>query len=160
MLQKFDYYLSDFVYQKIYEDLSANAKEVVKTMSQAEDDKTETIRRHLHMKSNVFSYYREMLLRSGVCEAPSYGHLSFRLPRFRKFVLTQMQFERKPESYLEEACLSFSKVDFQSLMSNSASMLAVCDLEPILREAQVLSGSRTIRPEGYHHCRTSLRKNI
>jgi len=93
LLHKFDYYLSDFVYQKIYEDLSGRAKEVVKAMSQAEDDRTETIRCLVDMKSNIFSYYRDLLLRSGVCESPSYGHLSFRLPRFKEFVLTQMQFE-------------------------------------------------------------------
>ncbi len=93
LLHKFDYYLSDFVYQKIYEDLPPRAKDVVKAMSQASDDRTETIRRRLDMKSNIFSYYRDLLLRSGVCEAPSYGHLSFRLPRFKEFVLTQMLFE-------------------------------------------------------------------
>ena len=93
LLEKFDYYLSDFVYQKIYEDLSIRAKEVVKAMCQAPDDKIETIRRSLGMDSNLFSYYRDLLLRSGVCESSSYGRLSFRLPRFKEFVLTQMQFE-------------------------------------------------------------------
>lgn len=93
LLSKFDYYLSDFVYQKIYEDLSARAKEVVKAISQADDKRTETIRNLLNMSSNIFSYYRDLLIRSGVCGSPSYGHLSFRLPRFKEFVLTQMQFE-------------------------------------------------------------------
>ena len=89
LLPQYDTYLEDYVYEKIWSELSRKDKEVVAAMCDAPSTKVETIRNRLKMSSNSFSTYRKRLTKKGIIQSPDYGWLSFTLPRFREFILRQ-----------------------------------------------------------------------
>ena len=92
LLPQFDTYLEDYVYEKIWSELSRKDKEVVVAMCSAPATKVETIRSRLKMPSNSFSTYRKRLTKKGIVQSPEYGWLSFTLPRFKEFVRRQDPF--------------------------------------------------------------------
>ena len=89
LLPQYDTYLEDYVYEKIWSELSRKDKEVVAAMCDAPSTKVETIRNRLKMSSNSFSTYRKRLTKKGIIQSPDYGWLSFTLPRFGEFILRQ-----------------------------------------------------------------------
>lgn len=89
LLPQYDAYLEDYVYEKIWSELSRRDKEVVSAMCDGPSTKVETIRNRLNMTSNSFSTYRKRLTKKGIIQSPDYGWLSFTLPRFREFILRQ-----------------------------------------------------------------------
>ncbi len=66
LLPQFDTYLEDYVYEKIWSELSKKDKEVAAAMCGASSTKVETIRNRLHMPSNSFSTYRKRLTKKGL----------------------------------------------------------------------------------------------
>ena len=42
------------------------------------------------MKKNVFSVYRDRLIKRGIIESPEYGKLLLKLPRFYEFLERQI----------------------------------------------------------------------
>ena len=86
-IAEFDAYLEEYVYEKIWSELSAKDKDVVVAMSKCEGSKVEAIRKEASMDSNTFTVYRKRLLKKGIVVATSYGNLDFVLPRFGEFVL-------------------------------------------------------------------------
>ena len=93
LLPQFDTYLEDYVYEKIWSELSKKDKEVVAAMCSAPSTKVETIRSRLKMPSNSFSTYRKRLTKKGIVRSPEYGWLSFTLPRFKEFILRQEEIQ-------------------------------------------------------------------
>ncbi len=88
ILPEFDQYMEEYVYSKIWSELSEWDKKIVYVMSENGITKIKDIRDSLQMKSELFSVYRERLKRKGVVDARQYGHLSLALPRFDVFVLS------------------------------------------------------------------------
>ena len=78
-----------YLYEKIWQELSAIEKDILIAMTQIKSKKVKDIREVLNSKSNDFSVYRTRLIRKGVVYSPSYGELDFTLPLFDKFVLDQ-----------------------------------------------------------------------
>lgn len=93
LLPQFDTYLEDYVYEKIWSELSKKDKEVVAAMCSTPSTKVETIRSRLKMPSNSFSTYRKRLTKKGIVRSPEYGWLSFTLPRFKEFILRQEEIQ-------------------------------------------------------------------
>ncbi len=89
LLPLYDTYLEDYAYEKIWSGLSPKDQAVLTAMSSASSGKVETIRNLVGMPSNSFTTYRSRLMRKGLIISPSYGTLSFALPRFREFVRRQ-----------------------------------------------------------------------
>ena len=87
VLAEYSQYLEEYVYDKLWTELSPKDKDILIAMAQADDDKVKTIREKLGTSSNLFSIYRERLIRKGVAAANDYGRLDFALPRFKEFVL-------------------------------------------------------------------------
>ena len=87
VLLDFDAFLEEYVYEKIWSELSPKDQEVLFSMAVAEDGKVENIRRVKDLESNLFNIYRKRLLRSGLITAPAYGYVELALPRFREFIL-------------------------------------------------------------------------
>ena len=75
-----------YLYEKIWQELSAIEKDILIAMTQIKSKKVKDIREVLNSKSNDFSVYRTRLIRK-VVYSPSYGELDFTLPLFDKFVL-------------------------------------------------------------------------
>lgn len=89
LLPLYDTYLEDYVYEKIWSELSQKDQAVLTAMSSASSEKVESIRSLIGMPSNSFTTYRSRLIRKGLILSPSYGTLRFALPRLREFVRRQ-----------------------------------------------------------------------
>lgn len=93
VLPEYDQYLEEYVYSKIWSELSAKDRQVLGAMSELLFDEPEgasaknaAIRNVIAMSSEEMSVYRERLKRKGIINDPGYGQLSFRLPRFAKII--------------------------------------------------------------------------
>ena len=93
LLPEYDAYLEDYVYEKIWSELSKVDKDVLFAMRNANISKVEDIREEMGVSSNYFNSYRRRLLKKGVLFSPDHGWLSFSLPRFREFVQRMMLFD-------------------------------------------------------------------
>lgn len=89
ILPEYDQYLEEYVYSKIWSELSEVDRKILLELSLSEDNRVKTIREHLDMKSEQFSVYRERLKRKGVIDTREYGKISMALPRFGEFVKMQ-----------------------------------------------------------------------
>ena len=78
--------LEEYVYRKIWSELSANDKRLVVAISESESGRVKEVREIAHMKGNEFTPYRERLIRKGIIQSEQYGYISFTLPFFDVFV--------------------------------------------------------------------------
>ena len=95
LLFQYDRYLADFVYEKMYSELSVKDKEVLNAMSSFGTNAMRNIeiRSALNMKPQLFSIYRDRLLKRGLIYSPQYGYLAFVLPRFAEFIQEKFIFD-------------------------------------------------------------------
>lgn len=90
LLMRFDQYLQEFVYDKMYSELSTNDKKLLKSFKNDGINSVEEMLRDSKMKKNVFSVYRDRLIKRGIIESPEYGKLCLKLPRFYEFINNQI----------------------------------------------------------------------
>ena len=90
VLPEYDQYLEEYVYSKIWSEMSELDQKIVYEMSVTGATKIQDIRKQLGMKSELFSVYRDRLKRKGVVDAKQYGYLTLALPRFEEFVKSRM----------------------------------------------------------------------
>lgn len=90
ILPEYDQYLDEYVYSKIWSELSDLDKKVLAVMAESGEKKVKEIRGRCGMTSGLFSVYRDRLKRKGVLDTSRYGEISFALPRFEEFVGMQM----------------------------------------------------------------------
>ena len=88
-LTQFDAILEEYVYEKIWSEVSNADKAVLTAMAQAGRTRVQEIRETIKFTSNEFTVYRSRLIRKGILYSPSYGYIDFALPRFREFVQRQ-----------------------------------------------------------------------
>ena len=86
ILPEYSQYLEEYVYEKLWSELSSNDRKVLIAMVEAEDQKVSSIRAKAEKNSSSFGVYRDRLIKKGIIVAFEYGHLDFALPRFREFV--------------------------------------------------------------------------
>lgn len=86
VIDEFDAYLAEYVYDKIWSELSNKDRVVINALSKSETGKISEIRDISEMSSGEFSVYRDRLLKKGVVSSEQYGYLEFTLPRFDVFV--------------------------------------------------------------------------
>ena len=87
---KYDQYLEEYVYEKMYSELSSNDKKILKAFTNDEINSVDNLLLKSGMKKNIFSVYRDRLIKRGIIEAPEYGKLSLKLPRFYEFLERQL----------------------------------------------------------------------
>ena len=87
---KYDQYLEEYVYEKMYSELSSNDKKILKAFESDSVNSVENLLNKSKMKKNVFSVYRDRLIKRGIIESPEYGKLSLKLPRFYEFLERQI----------------------------------------------------------------------
>ncbi|MCF0229141.1 MAG: ATP-binding protein [Parasporobacterium sp.] len=78
--------LEDFVYEKIWSELSTKDREVLAAIGSDGAVKTKTIRDKTGMTSCLFSTYRDRLEKKGLIDTSQYGYIRLTLPRFSDFV--------------------------------------------------------------------------
>ena len=86
ILLEYDQYLEEYVYSKIWSELSEQDKKILTEIAISKEEKVKNIRERLGMKSELFSVYRDRLKRKGVINTKEYGKVSMALPRFDEFV--------------------------------------------------------------------------
>ena len=92
VITKYRLYLDEFVYEKLWSELSAKDREVIICMAQTGFETVSEIRAHTGMDSNEFSKYRLRLIRKGLVDGSMRGRLVFVLPLFSEFVLNQLEY--------------------------------------------------------------------
>ena len=86
-LPTFKQSLEEFVYEKIWSELSKTDKDVLVAMAEDGTGQVSSIREKLGYDTNHFNPYRMRLIRKGIIEGETNGHVSFCLPLFDEFVL-------------------------------------------------------------------------
>ena len=89
VIPKYMQYLEEYSYEKIWSELSSTEQSILKAMARIDSGKVKDIRDHIGFDSNTFTVYRTRLIKKGILEAVSYGHLEFCLPFFEEYVLSQ-----------------------------------------------------------------------
>ena len=87
ILPQYEQYLSEFVYDKLWSELSAKDKIVARGIAQIKSGKISEIRELLHMETNEFNPYRKRLIRKGLIDGETRGYVKFTLPFFEEYVL-------------------------------------------------------------------------
>ena len=89
VLPAFKQSLEEYVYEKIWSELSKTDREVLIAMAKTGTGQVSEIREKLGYDSNHFNPYRMRLIRKGIIEGETNGYVSFTLPLFDEFVLEQ-----------------------------------------------------------------------
>jgi len=90
VLAEYDVFLQEYVYQKIWSELSSLDKEFLVAIAKSCRGKAGEIKQILDMPTNKYSVYRDRLLKKGLIKSISYGCIELVLPRFDLFVLQQL----------------------------------------------------------------------
>ncbi|MBQ0050908.1 MAG: hypothetical protein KBT11_02455 [Treponema sp.] len=87
ILDEYEHYLEDYVYEKVWSELSPKDKTVLYGIATSSDSQIKTIRQNLKMDTNSFNPYRKRLIKKGILNGEERGFLTFVLPAFEKFVI-------------------------------------------------------------------------
>ena len=87
ILGKYEQYLTEYVYEKLWSEMSIKDQEVARGIARAGEGPTKKIREELNMTQNEFNPYRKRLLKKGIILADARGSVRFTLPMFKEFCL-------------------------------------------------------------------------
>ncbi len=83
-------YLSEYVYDKIWSELSDAEATIVAAMAIDDCYAVKDIKEKLDLSPNKFSVYRDRLIKKGIVDGQRRGYLSFTLPLFDEYVTEKM----------------------------------------------------------------------
>lgn len=86
LLSKYDQYLQEYVYDKIWTELSEKDKLVLLSFKSDEKITVESLIKATKMDKKTFSVYRDRLIKRGILASPSYGVVVLKLPRFFEYL--------------------------------------------------------------------------
>ena len=86
-LADYKQYLDEYAYEKIWSELSETDRRVALAIARSESGKVSDVRLLLGMETNQFNPYRDRLVKKGLVNGDVYGHVSFTLPLFERFVI-------------------------------------------------------------------------
>ena len=87
VLEEYEQYLSEFVYDKMWSELSQKDRMVAKGIADVHSGKIKDIREHLRMETNEFNPYRKRLIKKGILSGETRGYVYFTLPLFEEYVI-------------------------------------------------------------------------
>ncbi len=87
IIDKYREYLDEYVYNKIWSELSEKDKRIMYAIASSKDGKIIDIREKLNLKSNELSPYRERLIKRGLLNGDERGIVRFTLPCFEDYIL-------------------------------------------------------------------------
>ena len=79
-------YLEEYVYDKIWSELSLRDKKIAYGIACTDTGKVSDIRETLGIDNNKFNPYRKRLINKGIVDGKNYGYITFTLPLFDEFV--------------------------------------------------------------------------
>ena len=92
-LQNAKEYLFEFAYRKIWTELSAHDREVVKAIHQSNTGEIARVRGILNWTSNQFNPYRDRLIKSGVISGFQTWYVELALPWFGEYAMSVLDSE-------------------------------------------------------------------
>lgn len=79
-------YLDEYVYDKIWSELSAKESEFLSVMGNNGYSDVQSIKEKMQLKPNEFSVYRDRLIKKGILNGNTRGILNFSLPYFDEYI--------------------------------------------------------------------------
>lgn len=89
--EEYQQYLFEFVYQKMWAELSPKDRVVAGGIAKSKEGKVSEVKEILSMDQYDFNPYRNRLIKKGIIEGKTWGEVHFTLPLFKEFVQEQMQ---------------------------------------------------------------------
>ena len=86
ILPEFDQYLEEYVYEKIWSELSPKDRCVMTALAQTGKARVKDIRERIQMSSNEMSTYRKRLSQKGLIDISQYGMMEIILPRLAEII--------------------------------------------------------------------------
>lgn len=86
ILEQYDQYLEEYVYEKLFTELSEKDILVISRINDDEVKKTADLLEQTGLKKNEYSVYRDRLRKKGIIDADKRGYVSLKLPRFAEFI--------------------------------------------------------------------------
>lgn len=83
----FRQYLEDYVYEKVWDEMSAGDRRLAYGVAKSENGKAKDIKTILSMSDNEYSVYRDRLVKRGVLNGKEHGYVRFTLPLFEDYVI-------------------------------------------------------------------------
>ena len=93
ILSEYEQYLSEFVYDKLWSELSMKDRLVAKAIVDTESKIIKDIRELLNMSTNEFNPYRQRLIKKGIVDGSKRGLLYFTLPLFENYINTHFEID-------------------------------------------------------------------
>lgn len=87
VIDEYEQYLSEYVYDKIWSELSQKDRLVARGIAEVESGKIKDIREYLGMETNEFNPYRKRLIKKGILSGEMRGYVYFTLPLFNEYVV-------------------------------------------------------------------------
>lgn len=91
IIEAFDSYLREYVYEKLFLDLPNGEQKVVMAIAFS-DGSSAALREISGFQSNELSQYRDKLIKKGIIKSTARGKTEFLLPRFREFLIGYKDF--------------------------------------------------------------------
>jgi len=88
VIEKYDEYLKEYVYDKIWSELANVDRQILTLLAESDDGDVETIYKKMNMKKTTFASYRDKLIKNGVIHSIGWGFIEFSLPRFSEYIKT------------------------------------------------------------------------
>lgn len=87
LLSHFDTYLAEYVYDKLWSELSHKEQIILKNVDTNDTINIKTLLKRIDETNSYFSVYKDRLIKKGIITSPSYGTIKFSLPRFKEFLV-------------------------------------------------------------------------
>lgn len=89
IIGEYDQYLADYVYDKLFSELSDKEQKILLSFKSNQPIKFSELGDASGIEVKALSVYRDRLIKKGVLYSPSYGYVEFTLPRFYEYLLTK-----------------------------------------------------------------------
>lgn len=92
VLVEFDQYMADYVYDKLFSELSPKEQKIILSFKTNTPLKAEEISRKSEIDPKSLSVYRDRLIKKGILVSPAYGYVRFAFPRFAEYLRCKSDF--------------------------------------------------------------------
>ena len=89
IVSRFDMFMEEYVYSKIWEEQSPMKRKILEATARSGTGDVTSIRKQISMPPSEFGVYRNRLMRQGLIQPEGYGKISFVLPRFDVYIRNQ-----------------------------------------------------------------------
>lgn len=87
LLKEYDYYLEEYVYRRLYSELSEKEKNILKHISLSKLESNKELVEAGVVTNQEISNYKEKLFKRGICDIKERGKITIILPRFKEYIV-------------------------------------------------------------------------